>query len=74
VHYVNNLAKNTSLALNIQEAINSKIEIRPYAPESVVTMIEDKVQSLKSQASLRCHESFQRICNTSKPYNDSHWE
>jgi hypothetical protein len=25
-HYVNNLAKNTSLALNIQENINSKIE------------------------------------------------
>jgi hypothetical protein len=25
-HYVNNLAKNTSLALNIQEKITSKIE------------------------------------------------
>jgi hypothetical protein len=39
-------------------------------------MIGDEVQALKTRASLRCHASFQWICVTSKPYNDSHgdWE
>jgi hypothetical protein len=37
-------------------------------------MIGNEVQALKTWASLRCHASFQRICVTSKPYNDSHWD
>jgi hypothetical protein len=68
-----NLAKNTTLILNIPENISSKIESQLDALESVVTMTGDEVQALKSWASLRCHASFQWICITSKPYNDSHW-
>jgi hypothetical protein len=62
MHYVNNLAKNTSLALNIQENINGKIETRL------------DVQALKARASLGCLASFRWICVTSKPYNDCHWD
>jgi hypothetical protein len=76
MHYVNNLAKNTSLALNIQENINGKIETRLDVLESAVTMIGDEVQALKARASLGCLASFRWICVTSKPYNDCHrdWE
>jgi hypothetical protein len=69
-HYVNNLAKNTSLTL--QENINSKIETWLNELESVVTMIGNVVQTLKARTSLRCHASFQWYALP--PYNDSHWD
>jgi hypothetical protein len=52
VHYVNTSAKNTSLVLNIQENINSKIKTQLDVLESVVTMIGNEVQALKAWASL----------------------
>jgi hypothetical protein len=42
-HYVNNLAKNISLALNVQENIDSKIGAWLNELESVVTMIGNEV-------------------------------
>jgi hypothetical protein len=67
-YYVNHLAKNVSLTIS-QEAIDKKIEIQREALESVVVLLGDEVQVMKTHVSLCCHASYQCICVTAKPYN-----
>jgi hypothetical protein len=68
-HYVDHLTKNVSLTLIAQEAIDKKID----ALESVVVLLGDEVKAIKTHESLHCHSSYQWICVTAKPYNESQW-
>jgi Tfp pilus assembly protein PilV len=56
-HYVNHLAKNVSLTLISQEAIDKKIETRFNALESLVVLLGNEVQATKTDVSLCCHSS-----------------
>jgi hypothetical protein len=75
-HYVNHLARNVPLTLISQEAIDKKIQTRFEALESVVVLLGDEVQAIKTRVSLHCHSSYQLIYITAKPYNESQrsWE
>jgi hypothetical protein len=72
-HYVNHLARNVPLTLISQEAIDKKIQTRFEALESVVVLLGDEVQAIKTHLSLCCHSSYQWIHVTAKPYNEYQW-
>nr|UVF62131.1 MAG: envelope protein [Bat faecal associated retrovirus 1] len=69
--YVNQLAKNISIALGAQERIDRKIEQRLDVLEQTVLLIGDQLTALKVRANLPCHAEYDSICVTPKLYNSS---
>ncbi|KAB0381923.1 hypothetical protein FD755_003840 [Muntiacus reevesi] len=68
---VDDLAKNTSKALGIQEDIDRKLEDRLNAPYDAVRFLGEEVQGLKLRTKIRCHANYRWICVTPKIYNDT---
>lgn len=69
--YVEDLAKNMSVALGAQERIDRKLEQKIDVLEQTVLLLGDQLQNPKLRASLRCHTEFNNICVTPKFYNAS---
>ncbi|XP_043757898.1 endogenous retrovirus group K member 25 Env polyprotein-like [Cervus elaphus] len=67
---VDDLAKNTSKALGIQEDIDRKLEDRLNALYDAVRFLGE-VQGLKLRTKIRCHANYRWICVTPKIYNDT---
>ncbi|XP_043780721.1 uncharacterized protein LOC122708577 [Cervus elaphus] len=68
---VDDLAKNTSKALGIQEDIDRKLEDRLNALYDAVRFLGEEVQGLKLRTKIRCHANYCWICVTAKIYNDT---
>ncbi|KAB0337018.1 hypothetical protein FD754_025408 [Muntiacus muntjak] len=68
---VENLAKNTSIALGIQEDIDKKVEDRLNALYDTVRFLGEEVQGLKLRNKIRCHANYRWICVTPKIYNQN---
>ncbi|OZC05416.1 Env gp36 protein, partial [Onchocerca flexuosa] len=68
---VDDLAKNTSKALGIQEDIDRKLEDRLNALYDAVRFLGEEVQGLKLRTKIRCHANYRWICVTPKIYNDT---
>ncbi|XP_043342705.1 endogenous retrovirus group K member 7 Env polyprotein-like [Cervus canadensis] len=66
---VDDLAKNTSKALGIQEDIDRKLEDRLNALYDAVSFLGEEVQGLKLRTKIRCHANYRWICVTAKIYN-----
>nr|XP_045012935.1 endogenous retrovirus group K member 25 Env polyprotein-like [Jaculus jaculus] len=70
-NHVNQLSKNVSLALMIQENIDRGIQDRLNALEEAVLFIGNEIQNIKIRLSVQCHSLYRWICVTPLPYNDS---
>ncbi|KAB0338056.1 hypothetical protein FD755_025369 [Muntiacus reevesi] len=68
---VDDLAKNTSKALGIQEDIDRKLEDRLNALYDTVRFLGEEILSLKLRAKIRCHANYHWICVTPKIYNNT---
>ncbi|XP_061005971.1 endogenous retrovirus group K member 7 Env polyprotein-like isoform X2 [Dama dama] len=68
---VDDLAKNTSKALGIQEDIDRKLEDRLNALYDAVRFLGEEVQGLKLRTKIRCHANYRWICVTPKIYNNT---
>ena len=73
---VDDLAKNTSKALGIQEDIDRKLEDRLNTLYDAVRFLGEEIQGLKLRARIRCHVNYCWICedpkicnNTETPWN-----
>ena len=73
--FVDQLSKNVSVALTMQEIIDKKIENKVNALEGVLLMGQE-ITNLKIKLSLRCHAEFKWMCVTPLLVNDSlhSWE
>ena len=73
--FVNQLSKNVSVALTMQEIIDKKIENKVNALEGVLLMGQE-ITNLKIKLSLRCHAEFKWMCITPLQVNESmhSWE
>uniref|UniRef100_UPI004038BE72 inactive serine protease 35 isoform X1 n=1 Tax=Callospermophilus lateralis TaxID=76772 RepID=UPI004038BE72 len=70
-HHVNQLSKNISTALMIQEHINTKLEARVNALKEAVLYIGNQIQNIKTRMTTRCHSQYKWICVTPHTYNYS---
>ena len=68
---VDDLAKNTSKALGIQEDIDRKLEDRLNALYDAVRFLGEEIQGLKLRAKIRCHGNYLWICVAPKIYNNT---
>ena len=68
--FVNQLSKNVSVALTMQEIIDKKIENKVNALEGVLLMGQE-ITNLKIKLSLRCHAEFKWMCITPLQVNES---
>ncbi|KAB0338002.1 hypothetical protein FD755_025397 [Muntiacus reevesi] len=68
---VDDLAKNTSKALGVQEDIDRKLEDRLNALYDAVRFLGGEVQGLKLRTKIRCHANYRWICVTPKIYNNT---
>ena len=68
---VDDLAKNTSKALGIQEDIDRKLEDRLNALYDAVRFLGEEIQGLKLRAKIRCHANYLWICVAPKIYNNT---
>ncbi|XP_061000121.1 endogenous retrovirus group K member 6 Env polyprotein-like [Dama dama] len=68
---VDDLAKNTSKALGIQEDIDRKLEDRLNALYDTVRFLGEEILGLKLRAKIRCHANYRWICVTPKIYNNT---
>ena len=73
--FVDQLSKNVSVALTMQEIIDKKIENKVNALEGVLLMGQE-ITNLKIKLSLRCHAEFKWMCITPLQVNVSmhSWE
>ena len=62
--FVNQLSKNVSVALPMQEIIDKKIENKVNALEEAVLLMGQETTNLKIKLSLRCHAEFKWMCIT----------
>ena len=69
--FVNQLSKNVSVALTMQEITDKKIENKVNALEEAVLLIGQEIINLKIKLSLRCHAEFKWMCITPLKVNDS---
>ena len=74
--FVDQLSKNVSVALTMQEIIDKKIENKVNALEEAVLLMGQEITNLKIKLSFRCHAEFKRMCVTPLQVNDSihSWE
>ena len=74
--YVNDMSKNVSLALAMQEIIDRKLELKVDALEEAIMHIGTELQALKVKLALSCHADYQWICVTPLKVNDTdyNWE
>ncbi|XP_065800760.1 endogenous retrovirus group K member 7 Env polyprotein-like, partial [Muntiacus reevesi] len=68
---VDDLAKNTSKALGVQEDMDRKLEDRLNALYDAVRFLGGEVQGLKLRTKIRCHANYRWICVTPKIYNNT---
>ena len=68
---VDDLVKNTSKALGIQEDIDRKLEDRLNALYDAVRFLGEEIQGLKLRARIRCHANYCWICVAPKIYNNT---
>ncbi|TEA42099.1 hypothetical protein DBR06_SOUSAS36910001, partial [Sousa chinensis] len=71
--YVNDLSKNISLALAIQEAIDRKLENKVDALEEAVLHVGQELIALKIRLSFTCHAKFSWVCVTPLIVNESEY-
>ncbi|XP_045850637.1 endogenous retrovirus group K member 13-1 Env polyprotein-like [Meles meles] len=71
--HVNQLSKNVSAALHIQQNIDQKILARLDGLEEAVEFLGSQLSILKTQMSLICHGAFQHICVTPLPATNYSW-
>ena len=62
--FVNQLSKNVSVALTMQEIIDKKIENKVNSLEEAVLLMGQEITNLKIKLSLRCHADFKWMCDT----------
>ena len=62
--FVNQLSKNVSIALTMQEIIDKKIENKVNSLEEAVLLMGQEITNLKIKLSLRCHAEFKWMCDT----------
>ena len=74
--FVDQLSKNVSIALTMQEIIDKKIENEVNALEEAVLLMGQEITNLKIKLSLRCHAEFKWMCVTPLQVNESmhSWE
>ena len=74
--YVDDLSKNTTLALTTQEIIDEKLEAKVNALEEAILQIGQELTNLKVKLALRCYVSYRWICGTPLKVNQSphSWE
>ena len=68
---VDDLAKNTSKALGIQEDIDRKLEDRLNALYDAMRFMGEEIQGFKLRAKIRCHANYLWICVAPKIYNNT---
>ncbi|XP_059785380.1 endogenous retrovirus group K member 13-1 Env polyprotein-like [Balaenoptera ricei] len=73
-HYVNQLSKNTSVALALQSHIDTQLKTEVDELKNVLIGIGDQVMALKLKMRLICHAKYTWICVTQHLYNDSQWD
>ena len=69
--FVDQLSKNVSVALTMQEIIDKKIENEVNALEETVLLTGQEITNLKIKLSLRCHAEFKWTCVTPLQVNES---
>ena len=69
--FVDQLSKNVSVALPMQEIIDKKIENKVNALEEAVLLMGQEITNLKIKLSLRCHAEFKWTCVTPLQVNES---
>ena len=74
--FVDQLSKNVSVALPMQEIIDKKIENKVNALEEAVLLMGQEITNLKIKLCLRCHAEFKWMCVTPLQVNESmhSWE
>ena len=74
--FVDQLSKNVSVALPMQEIIDKKIENKVNALEEAVLLMGQEITNLTIKLSLRCHAEFKWMCVTPLQVNESmhSWE
>lgn len=74
--YVDDLSKNTTLALTTQEIIDEKLEAKVNTLEEAILQIGQELTNWKVRLALRCHVSYRWICVTPLKVNQSlhSWE
>ena len=74
--YVNDMSKNVSLALAMQEIIDRKLELKVDALVEAVMHIGTELPALKVRVALSCHADYRWICVTPLKVNDTdyNWE
>ncbi|TKC48079.1 hypothetical protein EI555_010494, partial [Monodon monoceros] len=73
-HFVNQLSRNTSLALSLQSHIDLQINNKLDEFKNAVLGIGDQMAALKLRMRLACHAKYTWICVTPYKYNGSIWE
>ena len=69
--HVNELSKNVSLTLAIQETIDRNLEAKLDVLEEAVLHIGQELTALKVQLALKCHKNYKWICVTPAQLNTS---
>jgi len=69
--FVDQLSKNVSIALSMQEIIDKKIKNKVNALEEAFLLMGQKITNLKIKLSLRCHADFKWMCITPLQVNES---
>ena len=69
--HVNDLSHNVSVALAAQEQIDKKLEIRINALEETVLFMGNKIQSIQTRMTTRCHANYKWICVTPLEANNT---
>lgn len=73
-HFLNDLAQNTSKALQNQENIDDKLEAKLNALEATVINIGNELAALKFRQKVCCHANYGYVCVRAAKYNPSQWD